>query len=242
MNPVLLGLLGFIIFVTHGLEAITGFGCTVLALPFVVALVGVQKGVILLSVVAWLLALYITVKYRRSIRFGEFGVILACTAIGMPIGIYAFSELPAPVLKMALGAFIVIAALTGLLRGPVPVGGAVSPVYHLLLVAGGAVHGAFASGGPFVVLYATRRLPDKGQFRATLCLLWATLNTALMVSYATRGLLGGEMMGLVAGMLPFLAGGVIVGERVHGHVNEALFRKVVFSVLLCVGVVMVLMH
>lgn len=243
MSPVTIGLLGFVVFVTHGLEAITGFGCTVLALPFVVALIGVQKGVILLAIIAWLLAMYIAIKYRRSINFREFGIIVSCVGIGLPVGIYAFSELPAGVLKRALGAFIVIAAATSLLRSRAGRrdGGAVSPIYHSLLVVGGAIHGAFASGGPFVVLYATRKLPDKGQFRATLCLLWATLNTVLVATYVHSGLLGLETMGLVGSMMPFLVAGVIAGERVHGHVNEDLFKKVVFSVLLCVGVTMVLM-
>lgn len=243
MSPAVIGLLGLVIFITHGLEAITGFGCTVLALPFVVALIGVQKGVILLAIVAWLLAIYIAVKYWRSIRFKEFAVIVACAGAGLPIGIYAFTELPADVLKRALGVFIVIAALTSLLRGGAGTRvGKPSPLHHLLLVVGGAVHGAFASGGPFVVLYAAKKPWDKGQFRATLCLLWATLNTALMVSYASKGFLGGETMAMVAGMVPFLVAGVFVGERVHVHVDEGLFRRVVFSVLLCVGLVMVFMR
>lgn len=243
MSPVTIGLLGLVVFITHGLEAITGFGCTVLALPFVVALVGVQKGVILLAIIAWLLALYIAIKYRRSIHLREFGVIALCAGIGLPVGIYAFSHVSAGLLKKALGVFIVVAAGVSLFRarrGAKP-GGTDLPIYHPLLVLGGAVHGAFASGGPLVVLYAAKKLRDKGQFRATLCLLWATLNTVLMATYAGKGLLDGEMMGLVAGMMPFLVAGVVVGEKVHGHVDEALFRKVVFSVLLCVGVIMILM-
>lgn len=243
MSPVMIGLLGLVVFITHGLEAITGFGCTVLALPFVVALIGVQKGVILLAIVAWLLALYIAIRHRRWINFREFGVIVACAGIGLPAGIYAFSELPVNALKRALGVFIVIAAGVSLFRARKGAreGGTDLPIYHPLLVLGGAVHGAFASGGPLVVLYAARKLRDKGQFRATLCLLWATLNTVLLLTYARKGLLTAETTGMVLAMMPFLVAGVFVGERVHGHVNEGLFRKVVFSVLLCVGVIMVLM-
>lgn len=244
MSLVTIGLIGLVVLITHGLEAITGFGCTVLALPFVVALIGVQKGVILLAIIAWLLALYIAIRHRGSINFREFGVIVACAGIGLPVGIYAFSEISAGALKKVLGAFIVIAAGVSLFRARKGSreGGTTLPIYHPLLVLGGAVHGAFASGGPFIVLYASKKLRDKAQFRATLCLLWATLNTLLMITYAGKGLLDGEILGLVLAMMPFLVAGIIVGERVHGHVNEDMFRKVVFWVLLCVGVIMVLMN
>ncbi len=43
MIPILLS--GLTVFVTHALEAVTGFGCTVLALPFVTALIGVKSAV-----------------------------------------------------------------------------------------------------------------------------------------------------------------------------------------------------
>jgi uncharacterized membrane protein YfcA len=59
--------------------------------------------------------------------------------------------------------------------------------YYLILVVGGMVHGAFASGGPLVVLYASKTLTDKGSFRATLCLLWTTLNTLLLINYLRSG-------------------------------------------------------
>ncbi|MCC6353588.1 MAG: sulfite exporter TauE/SafE family protein [Verrucomicrobiae bacterium] len=243
MSPLTIGLLGLVVCITHGLEAITGFGCTVLALPFVVALIGVQRGVILLAVLAWLLAGYIAIRHRSQINLREFLIIVALAGIGLPFGIYAFAELPVGALKKALGVFIVVAACASLFRmwKGVREGSSRLPIYHPLLVLGGAVHGAFASGGPLVVLYAAQKLRDKGQFRATLCLLWVTLNSILMVTYWRRGMLAGETVGMVGCMLPFLVLGVVVGERVHGHVNEGLFKRVVFSVLLCVGVIMVLM-
>ena len=40
-------------------------------------------------------------------------------------------------------------------------------------------------------------------------------------------------------MLPFLLAGIVVGERVHDRVDDLLFRKVVFWVLLACGVFMV---
>ena len=38
-------LLGWVVLITHFLEGITGFGCTVLALPFAILLVGTKQAV-----------------------------------------------------------------------------------------------------------------------------------------------------------------------------------------------------
>ncbi len=269
MSILALLLTGLVVFVTHALEAVTGFGCTVLALPFVTALLGVKTGVPILASIAWILALYIVVTKFRRIDFKQFGIIVFFVALGMPAGMYAFRALEPALLKKALAAFIVASAAWQLwrrlrrpawaARRPVTAAGADSAAcpaaprsplpasfagrlpYFILLIAGGVVHGAFASGGPLVVLYASKALPDKGAFRATLCLLWTTLNTVLLVGYAFSGNFSAPVLGGVGAMLPFLAAGIVVGEKLHDRADEELFGKVVFSVLLATGIFMLIL-
>ena len=50
-------LFGMVVLITHFLEGITGFGCTVLALPFCIMLVGIKAAVPVLVILAWILAL-----------------------------------------------------------------------------------------------------------------------------------------------------------------------------------------
>ena len=67
-------LLSLIVFVTHGLEAVTGFGCTVLAFPFVIAVTGdIVFSKIILTILAWVLALFLSsLISRRSIGASSF--------------------------------------------------------------------------------------------------------------------------------------------------------------------------
>lgn len=247
-------LTGLVVFLTHGLEAITGFGCTVLALPFVTLLLGLGEAKFLLAILAWALALYIAISKHRRIVWAQFGVILLFVGLGMPLGMYAFATLPKALLIRLLGLFIVLSAaiqlwklfLSPLLErrggGALRKGKAVSLApawYHyLFLFAGGIVHGAFASGGPLVVLYAARSLPEKGNFRATLTLLWATLNTVLIIGFAGSGLFTPERRLLLAEMAPFLIAGIAVGELVHNRVRGDLFAKIVFVTLFFTGIFM----
>jgi uncharacterized protein len=239
MTTILLA--GLVIFLTHALEAVTGFGCTVLALPFIAALFGLKSGVMTLTILAWALALYIVVTKRRDIQWRQFGVILAFVLAGLPIGMYLFRHVDAAPLKKALAVFIILASSAQLLiyflpklaqrRLPKPIG-------FLLLFLGGIVHGLFSSGGPLVVLYASGALPDKGKFRATLCLLWATLNSVLLVSYIASSSMTAATAKNTVFMLPFLAAGIALGEWGHKRVKPEAFKLIVFSTLLVTGFIM----
>lgn len=239
----ILFLVGLIIFVTHTLEAITGFGCTVLAFPFVIFLMDdLERAKIVLSILAWALAAYFAVAKFKSINWKQFGIILLLAGLGLPIGILLFKSLDAELLKKILGVFIIVSAAVQLFRCYSPdKGNRKMPaiVGYLFLFAGGIVHGAFAVGGPLIVLYSAGKLPDKSQFRATMCLLWTTLNTILILQYIWEGSLTVKVGEDLLFLFPFLIAGIVVGELIHKKVSELLFRKLIFSSLLLVGVAMV---
>ena len=238
----ILVLVGIVVFITHTLEAITGFGCTVLAFPFVIAIMGdIEQAKIILSILAWMLAIYFVITKFKSILWKQFGIIVLLAGLGMPIGMVLFKTLDPIILKKVLGVFIIISATIQLIKIFVPNNKIkVLPAFfnYNFLFLGGIVHGAFAVGGPFVVLYATKKLPTKGQFRATLCLLWATLNSILMVQYLFENKLNAKVGYELLILTPFLIAGIVFGEIIHKKVDEELFRKIVFSLLLIVGIVM----
>lgn len=236
-------LAGTVVFITHALEAVTGFGCTVLALPFITTLFGLKSGVMTLTVLAWLLALYIAITKHKDIDRKVFFIIAAFVFGGLPIGMYLFRNAATDPLKKVLALFIIVASLFQLitsfapsvLRKRLP-----SPIGFVLLFLGGVVHGMFSSGGPLVVLYASRTLPDKGRFRATLCLLWATLNSILIGSYLVSHSMTATTVRNTLLMFPFLAAGIVAGEWAHKHVRQGFFKTIVFSMLLVTGIIMLL--
>lgn len=237
-------LVGLVVFITHSLEAITGFGCTVLAFPFVVMLMGdIESAKIVLSILAWVLALYFVVTKFRQIDWRQFGVIFLLAGLGLPIGIMVFNSLDRELLTRLLGAFIVLSASIQLYKCYFQSSGRVSlPRWmgYLFLFAGGIVHGAFAVGGPLIVLYSAKVITDKSRFRVTMCLLWTLLNAILIGQYLKDGCLTAAVGKDLLFLLPFLVAGIFVGEYIHNKVSELLFRKIIFFSLLVVGIVMVL--
>ncbi len=237
---------GVVVLITHALEAVTGFGCSVLAMPFVSALLGVKTAVKVVTILAWLLALYLVLRNIRKIDFKQYAIITGCMLAGLPVGMYLFRNQDTSALSTILAVFITLVSISQLYRLARSKTTAVLPkgkrvfVYYLLLVLGGVVHGMFSSGGPLVVLYATRALPDKGSFRATLCLLWTTLNTIIIATYLLEGSLEPSTLKTTSLLIPFVVAGVIVGERVHDRVDARKFSLIVFSMLLLTGIFMLL--
>ena len=108
-----------------------------------------------------------------------------------------------------------------------------------ILFLGGIIHGAFGTGGPFVVIYATKALPNKTLFRVTLCLLWFSLNSMLLLKWTVAGgVWEKSTMICIFTAMPFLLGGMFLGDWLHHKVNEYYFRLIVYMVLALSGIVM----
>ena len=242
-------LVGLIVLITHCLEGITGFGCTVLALPFVAMLLGLKTAVPVLVALAWILAGYIIIRSWRNIRWKEFFFILLYVGIGLPVGIMIFDCFSEFVLKGILSVFMVFVGIHGfiktyrskaeLLNGNDQAVSRKTPMMKGILLLGGIVHGAFGTGGPFVVIYASKALANKTLFRVTLCLLWFSLNTVMMAKWSIEGKMWtGEILRNIGFTLPFLIGGMLLGDFLHQKVNEYYFKILVYAVLFASGLVM----
>jgi uncharacterized membrane protein YfcA len=242
MNAVyVLLLFGAVVMLTHFLDGITGFGATVLALPFCTMLVGIRTAVPALTVFSWILSMFIVIIDRRHIVWHEFFKITGLVILGLPAGMLLFSRLPERGLKIILGIFMVIIAARGIYLSFRKTAKAIRVpgfLLNILLVIGGVVHGAFASGGPFVVIYATKNLPDKSNFRATLCMLWVTLNTVMIIQKFMAGAMTPAVGQAVLVTLPFLAAGMILGNLAHGRLRADMFTKLIYIVLFVSGIFM----
>lgn len=231
-------LFGIVVLVTHFLEGITGFGCTVLALPFCVLLAGIKTAVPTLIILAWILALYVIIVDFKNIVWKEFLRIVCFVGIGLPIGIILFSYLPEGILKTILGIFMILVAVRGLYTSfntNVKIVKLNKHILNFVLFLGGIIHGAFGSGGPFVVIYASKALKNKSNFRATLCTLWFTLNSIIIVKNISSGTINAPVLKLLLCSIPFLVVGMLLGNKAHNKFNETLFTRTIYAVLLVSG-------
>ena len=112
-------LIGLIVLIGYFQNAVTGFGGTVLSLPFVALMVDLRTAVPALVIQAWVAGLAVTLEGRRHILWREYGKMVLLMIAGLPAGILAARFLPETPLKAFLGVFALGVGLYGLYR-PAP--------------------------------------------------------------------------------------------------------------------------
>ena len=232
-------LFGIIATLTNVIEGVTGFGATVLGMPFVILLLGVEVAKPVLTLYALLLCLYFVIKDVKLIEWKHYLRMMVLLLLGLPIGILVYNYLPQEALLKILGVFMVLVAIRGLLItfNKISKDRQIKDWIALTLVfLGGIIHGAYASGGPLVIIYATEKIKDKSKFRATLCLIWVTLSTIILCQMAFASQITQEVVKVSIYGLPFLIIGTLLGNWAHHKLNQDLFMKLTYIILLTTGV------
>ena len=225
-------------FVTHLVQGITGFGSTVLAMPFVVNLVDARVAIPVLTLLSLFFSSGLVLLDRGKIVWREVFLMTGFMAIGAPVGIYFFKHLPKEVYKPAMGTLIVVIALWGLLRFFSARAASIRLPRWLrraLLVVGGVTQGAFGSSGPFAVLYAEGALTEKSEFRTTMSAMWILINLIVLPQYFWAGIDVAEVSRLTAVSLPAIFLGLAAGMLLHRKIPQRGFSLLIYFVLLLSG-------
>lgn len=236
-----IALFAVVVAVAQTAEAVTGFGGTVIAVAL-----GAQfldLGVLLPTYIPvnLVLSLYIVARHRRYVdRKVLFARILPLMGTGFVLGLALFNRVESRGLKSWFGVFVAVLAAYELYKAGRREQGAVGGRMGMLkaacwLIPGGIIHGIYASGGPLVVNFAVRELPDKRVFRSTLSALWLTMTSLLALSYVITGRINVNTLRGSFFLLPSMFVGILAGEWLHGRVDEKRFRMVVNVLLLVAG-------
>lgn len=236
--PLVWSLLSAIVCLGFATETALGFGAMVVSLALGAQLVPLEA--LFPTVVPLNVALSLYLAARNAAHIDRRFLVrrlLPPVLVGVPLGLLAFARLPRALLVRSFGGFVVLLASIELFRtlrrGRDASLGRAARI--ALLVLGGAVHGAFATGGPMVVYVASRELTDKHRFRATLSALWALLGVGITLSLVAAGSLGAASLRGSGILAPAALVGLLAGEMVHRRVRAERLRVAVFVMLLVAG-------
>ncbi len=230
----LLVILGVVALCAFATEGAIGFGGTVLA-----ASIGAQfidTNILLPAFVPLNMAMstYLLLRGFSAVSWRMLATEVApAVGVGAAIGLALF-HLPAKNLfSLAFGVFVVGLATLQLARpADAPLGRVTKTA---VLGLGGVAHGLFGTGGPMIVYVVRRTLIDKRAFRASLSVVWLTLNVALLANYAGSGLYDRKVLEVSGVIALTIVPGLWIGERVHRKLDAARFERVVWVVLLLAG-------
>lgn len=227
-----------IVLFSNIIQGITGFAGTVIAMPFAVLLIGLDESKQVLNLLGLLASIWIVIKFYRHIVWQEFFRMLFTMLIGLVAGLLLYHLLSLKWLLVILPFFIMFVGLRGFYlqkkgqRSEKELGKLTST---LLLLLAGVVHGLFVSGGPILVIYATKKLKNKEEFRATLSMIWLVLNSIIAVESVWKGDFTVQSSHfLVLSILPLFFG-MIIGNILHKKMSQQLFMMISYTLLVISG-------
>jgi hypothetical protein len=242
-------LLGLIVFGAFAVGAMTGFGSVVLALSLGALIFDLPSLVVILVPLTLLMNVPLAWRNRSHIDWQLLlKLILPFMMGGMAIGYWLPQLFPEDALKLIFAGFILILSVQALLkirRSPSNVLGegrealAQRAKRASAIGAAGIIHGMYASGGPLLVYAMAKAAKGKAAFRATLVMVWLSLNSILTVAYFIDGRLSAQGYA-IALLAPAVLAGAWAGNWMHHRVDEARFLQLVYWLLIIVAVILIL--
>ena len=246
MNKELLFFL--VILLSNIIQGITGFAGTILAMPFSLKLVGMDVAVPVLNLLGLLSGVYVFAGNRKHVDKKVLGHVVTVMGIAVLIGLFIRHLLSGKpqLLYYILGVIVLLIAAIGLyrtlLRQPKAAedssasgSKAATSFLEVLLVAAGLVHGMFVCGGPLLIGYMTRKLPEKAAFRATISTIWIFLNGIILITQIASGAWNLQLVKTSLLSLPFLFGGMFIGGALYRHMSQRFFVILTYILMLIAG-------
>lgn len=231
-------LMGLIILFAYTAEAMSGFGSIVIAISLGALIFPIDWLMTLLVPLNICMTGYLSWRHRQHIdRTLLLRVILPAMGLGTAAGVWLQPQLGGVTVKLLFAGLVLWFSLRELWRMRAATGMRQRPAWlnRSLIFAAGITHGLFASGGPLLVYGLAGTELDKARLRATLIVVWFSLNAALTVLFLSQGRLTAVAVPFLA-CLPLLPIGVWLGERLHHRVNETEFRRGIYVLLAIAGI------
>ena len=232
-----------VVFVSNVIQCITGFAGTVLAMPFSIMLIGFDTAKTILNILGLVASVGVLAMNRKSFNKKEFAKITGIMIVGMLIGfviVNSFS-VTAGILYKVLGVTVLIFTVIGCVRTfkkkpdenqeRIIRNKKTSVSSYAVLIVSGIVHGMFVCGGPLLIVYASEKLRDKDEFRATVSAVWIVLNSIIMLTDVKNGNLSVDIMPLLAVSIGILFAAIVVGNKIAKHMNKKTFMIVTYILM-----------
>jgi len=228
-------LIGLIMIVISGFtRGFSGFGSAMILAPGLSLLFNPQQviaTVILLEITAGVGLLPEAIKNTRWKEI--FPLVLGAIAM-VPVGAYFLAILDPLLIRRIMGGLIlgfVMLLLSGKAQH------SQTPVAITSVVGGlsGFLTGLAGIGGPPVVLYEMSGENAAANHRANLIVFFAFVQFITLLFYWAGGILTIGVFYLFAIFVPFFVLGLLLGRFCFKRVNEEVFRRFVYGLLLVVG-------
>jgi uncharacterized membrane protein YfcA len=226
-------LLGYVIF------GATGFGSSIISVPGLAHFFPLTFTVPLVTATDAFAATSTAFRNRRLVAWREFLRLMPAMLIGITLGMTLLLNLPRNPALLALGIFAASYG-TYIIVGPPKLVRAPAWLVWPVGVVGGVFSALFGTGGPIYIVYLSARIDDKSALRATSSLLIAlSVWIRVMLFFVTGLLLDRELVTMVLLLLPVMALGLWLGNRLHHALSRGGVLRLIAGLLLFNGIALI---
>lgn len=232
-----------IVFVANVIQGITGFAGTLLAMPFSMFLVSIGTAKAVMNLLGVSSGLQICLTSWSGVNRTELRRILSVMGPGVLAGFVAVSFLRQyeNIQLMVLGIFIICIGVMNLANSRLKwklKGG--EATLNLILFMAGVFHGMFVCGGALLVVYLSKKVPDKNEFRSTMSAVWLTLNSVMLLDHIYNGYFDARTIVLAAIAVPLVFVSVSLGGSLLKRMSQTFFVRLTNVLLVISGLSLVL--
>lgn len=224
-HPVALGwaLLGVV--VAYAVFTLVGFGSALMASGPLAMLMPVGKVIPMLAMLDFAGSSLRGWRARKEVAWGAFMQLFPGMLAGQLLGVLVLAKLPPTLMAVALGGFVVVQGLKGLIQRRKVARPLRFAFGHGLF--GGVLGGLFGSGGFIYAAYLERTLESRTAFRATQAALIALSTAWRIVLCLSLGLLDLQLLATALAFVPAMALGIYAGH----HIDLRISREQLFMLL-----------
>ncbi|HET9076008.1 MAG TPA: sulfite exporter TauE/SafE family protein [Acidimicrobiales bacterium] len=239
------GLVVAAVFVGALTRATFGFGEAVVAMPLLALLpVSLHTAASLVGLAGLTVAVLSTASRSRQVDAAALVRLSVGTVVGIPLGLALLLYVPVGLTTVALGVFLALYALYGLLPAPAPApapapGQAGLGWAYPAGVLAGALGSAYNFNGVPVVVYGTLRRWGPARFRGTLQAHFVVSGVFVVAAQALGGVWTPALPRLFGASLPAIAAATWLGHRLHRRIPAERFTRFVYMLVLVLGLLLI---
>lgn len=227
-------LLTLVAVLTYSFEIVFGLAGTILMLTALTWAYDAKTLVVYSTLPQVMVGAIGLLRSPRTVRLPVLAGMLAFAALGGVAGLYLFYRFPPHAFQLLLAATITLfgawlVAAPGRLR-------LTPPLARTFDTLAGVSQALFGVSGPVAMTRLMATFPDKTTVRNYALAFFLALNLFRVAGYVVKGTFTPAILEMMLVTGPFLAVALWQANRLHFHVNETLFRRVVAWVILLGGV------
>ncbi|WP_088894319.1 sulfite exporter TauE/SafE family protein [Leptolyngbya ohadii] len=216
------------------IRSLVGFGDGVIAMGLITGWVGLQTATPLVALIGTVISSVILASQWQKLDLRTALPLTLATLVGIPFGLVLLKLAPEPIARTALGGLLIAYALYGLLGLKLPVVRD-DRATHLFGFLAGILGGSYNMHGSVVAIHGTLKQLDAEQFRLTLQGYFFFTSFLILIGHAIAGLWTTQVWSLFIVSLPVVGLSIWIGDRISRRIKGDRFSKLVFAVLLGVG-------